>query len=196
MNYHFNRIFFSALFGFVSCLIIGFALYGQYIFRFIDARSMIISYGLLGSVYFGILRLYSTKSKLLVLMLLFLIYVLHANSISSVKLLVRDTVLLSSAFIALNIYYRLIFKNQKFVLFIRAIILSVLFAITYSIATLVLAYLFEPDFSDISIIAFTNIQYSSIIGMGLGLGFDLHEKVFVRSKWNNKYLNNTPKEFQ
>ncbi len=189
MGYYFRRVLFTALFGFLTCIILGYIFYGNYVFRFIDSRSLVVATGGIGSLYFAILRLQSGKVKLLVTIVLIIGYLVFVNSFSTTKAAVRELVYLVAIFSALNIYFRTVFRKINSPLFVRSIILCLIMTFLHSMGTLVLAIMFEPDLSDISLVAFTNSQYAAVCGLAMGLGFDLHEKLLVRAKWKNEYVN-------
>ena len=61
-------------------------------------------------------------------------------------------------------------------MFVRGFALSIFLGLLNIIATLLLILIFNPSSFEINGAIFFNAQYASLIGLGLGVGFDIYEK--------------------
>jgi hypothetical protein len=176
----------NSLFGFVVCGIIGILMYDFTIFKFNDSRSQLISFGLFGAIFYSVLKYGKPTEIIFVGLMIFVGNVLFQGRALTLDFLIRDIVFMSSLFGALFIYKIFINNYNILPMFVRAFALSIFLGLLNIIATLFLILIFNPSSFEINQALFYNAQYSSLIGIGLGIGFDLFDKyqynIFSQSK--------------
>lgn len=183
-----NSILINALFGFAVCIIIGLLMYGFAIFDIKDSRSQLFSLGLYGAIFYSVLKYGKLKETVFIGLIIFIGNMLLQGKTQTLSFIIRDVFFFSSLFGALVLYKMFIGNFSNFPLFVRGFALSIFLGLLNIIATLILILIFNPSSFEINTAIFLNAQYASLIGLGLGIGFDLYEKyqdkIFAKSGSN------------
>ena len=172
------------LFGFLACIFTGIFFYGFEVFDFTKASAQFVIYGFFGSVFYTVFKFKLVKSNWLVLPVLILINIIIVGRSFSLTSILRDTFFVSSLCGSIYIYIKFINSKIKLPRFIRAIVLGLINWFTGLTALVLLIYIFNSDSLEITNALIVNGSTSTLIGLGLALGFDLHLK--YESKLNTK----------
>lgn len=177
-------VVFKILFGIIGSLIIGYIFFQQKIFNFHNIFFAFIIWGIYGSVFLGLLPKFKIGKQLLVLIAVVFINIIIMGKPNYFSFIIRDSVIILSIFLSMKTYIFFIKKNKSLPLFIRTFGLPVIFA-SINIAGIFLLVLisgiFEGfNFSYIPRILLINAELAGLVGIGLGLGFDLWEYIKLK----------------
>lgn len=161
------------LFGFFACIILGLLFYGSKIFNIHDTRFQIVLLGLFASLMFAIMK-YGKKKELLYVVILFLIVttIIRAKTVSLNSIL-TDIVSIVAVFISIYYYKLFIDRNNNIPLFLRALVLMLLFGLTNVIGVIILMLIYNAEISATYLLFYSRIP--ALIGLALGIGFDIFE---------------------
>jgi hypothetical protein len=169
--------------GFAAYMLTAFVFFQSNIFNLYSNKFIFTSLGLAGALVFASLLYRKSKDSLLFLAVVFLInLVVSKNHLTSFT--IRDIVLFGTFWLSLYLYYTWYSNSSGRYKYIGALGLGVITAILFLIAGIFLIFVNVP-LERISIelivqISLYYIQSGMLIGLGLGLGFDLGEFLIVR----------------
>jgi hypothetical protein len=183
-----KNLVFTFLFGYAGCIIIGYLFYGSSIFLFHYSNSVIIVYGFFGAAFYSVLKNRGAKDQVLTgIASLILITVLLGRAIH-LRTVIINIVFMSGLFASIISYKLFIDKYIAIPLFLRSFALALFLGLFDLIATIFLILIISTAAVKINIIFNINTQHGTIIGFGLGLGFDLYEltknKLFLNENLN------------
>ncbi|MEJ5351197.1 MAG: hypothetical protein WHS65_06365 [Melioribacteraceae bacterium] len=167
-------IFYTVLIGFISSVIFGLLFYGLNIFNIHDTRFQIVLLGIFGSLIYAIMKS-GKKKELYYVAILFLIVtaIIRAKTIS-LNTILMDSLLIVAVFISIYYYKLFIDKNSNIPLFLRALVLMLLFGITNVIGVIILMIIHKVEISATYLLFYSRVP--ALIGLALGIGFDVFEK--------------------
>jgi hypothetical protein len=185
MNNEIKNLLLTALFGFVICVILGLLFYGTSIFFICRLpSSVVVADGFYGAVFYSVLRYCKTKEQILTGIALLILQIIIWGKLAHITFLIRDFVFMLSLFGSIICYNLFINKYSSIPLFLRSFALPLLLGLFNILATLILIIIFNPSAVKINYALFHNAQFAAIIGLGLGIGFDLYEimknKLFLK----------------
>ncbi len=170
------NISFNSIIGFSICIILGLIFFGTNIFNFYSHALQITSFGLVGAIFFSFYKYGTKKEAGFVGGLLFIINLILLGKKPLLIYYLRDLVFFICIYSSLILYLFFLKKYSYSLLFIRALALSLFLGVFNIFATILLVLLTtSPNIDPLSAI-FINARYASLIGLGLGIGFDLFEK--------------------
>ena len=160
--------------GIICCLMLGFIFFGFRVFTIGHAPFQFTAYGLVGSISFSLFAFRRYRDALFVLLLLF------ALNIALVGTAYLFTHLLSfgSVVAVTYIFSRYYFFELGNLKLARPLILAGLLSILYLLITAFLGMFYETDIVRVAV--FGNMPYGFLVGLGLGLGFELAEFLIRR----------------
>jgi drug/metabolite transporter (DMT)-like permease len=178
MNTETKNLAMTALSGFAVCLILGLIFFGANIFSFHHSHAVVVLLnGFYGAVFYSVLKYRNRKEQILTaFVILILDLIVHGKGMSSV-LLLRDILFIAALLGAVYCYKIFINKYKALPLFVRSLALPLFFGVFNILATIILIIIFNPGEMKINTALFLNANYAAIVGLGLGLGFDLYEKL-------------------
>jgi len=171
-----QNIVINSLSGFLVCLFIGMIVFGSSIFNFQHSSSQIIVFGIYAAILFSVIRYGSRKELVFVILMAFLLNIILQGRHMPFSFLVRDSLFFFSYYLALIVYKKFIEKYEQLPFFFRAFGLALFLGMFNLVCTWLLVQLYPPSTNEISSTFYLNAFYSAIIGISLGVGFDLFEK--------------------
>jgi hypothetical protein len=184
------RIFFIALFGATGSILTGLLYAGSSIFVQQNPDFQFVVFGIICSIFFGVMSFYNLKTQLLTGVTVLLInLLLFSGSFISFPLLLRDLFFISSAFISVKIYFYFINRNPGKMFFFRSFTLALFYGAVNALLGCVLFFINTkgavPTYEFVHLVG----NYGVLTGLGCGLGFDLYlrnEKIFAKPFTNKK----------
>jgi hypothetical protein len=139
-------------------------------------------FGIVGSVFFYTLRI-NRRNAFAVLLVLFVVqFGLLFRNFQPVMLL-RDFIFYATLAAALTIFFSGFYTKTVRYRNLQPLVLATLFAIAFSIATLILGLLdeafFHPLIYSLSDAVLTNAKYEFLVGLGIGLGILVLDNGYV-----------------
>ena len=189
MKYETKNLILTALSGFVLCIVIGLIFKGTLIFNYCSSSFIITVDGFCGAVFYSVLKYRNIKEQILTgIVILFIPVLIHGGSIASLMHLTGILIFIISLLASIVCYKLFIDKYNSYPLFLRSLALPVFLGLFDMLATLILVLIYHPDKMIIYPSIFINSKYAAYIGFGLGIGFDLYDKL------NRKYPDKTNNE--
>lgn len=171
-----------SLVSIACCFVIGLIVFQWRVFNPYFWTSQLITFGIIGSVFFYTLRV-NRRNAFAVLLVLFVVqFGLLFRHIQFATLL-RDFIFFVTLAAALYVFFVGFYVKTVRFRNLQPLVLATLFAIAFSIATLVLGLLdetfFHPLVSSLSEAILTNAKYEFLVGLGIGLGILLLDNGYV-----------------
>lgn len=153
---------------------VGIIFFGLQVFNTADASFQFIAFGLICSIFYSTLKFSKIRNAIyLYALMIYLHEILFMYSKTS--FVVRDVVFFLSMGIAVYLFCRYFEPKMDKLKFGKFLTVAALFSIGYLVATLLLRLIFQPvQFTQQ---LFTNISFGLLIGIGLGIGFELADKI-------------------
>ncbi|MCX6173590.1 MAG: hypothetical protein NTZ27_02415 [Ignavibacteriales bacterium] len=177
MNSNIKSLLLTAVFGFVVCILLGLLFFGTAIFNFRYPVSVIVLSGFYGAIFFSVLKYQKKKEQFLTAFVILILDLLLQGKSITTKFLIRDIIFIASLLSSILCYKLFINKYNSLPLFIRSLSLPLLLGLFNILATLILILIFNPSAMKIDSAIFLNAKFAAFIGLGLGIGFDLFEKL-------------------
>ncbi len=98
--------------------------------------------------------------------------IIRAKTISLNSIL-TDILLIIAVFISVYYYKLFIDRNNKIPLFLRALVLMLLFGLTNVVGVIILMLIHNADISAAYLLFYSRVP--ALIGLALGIGFDVFE---------------------
>lgn len=164
------------IFGSAGSLVLGFIVFGSSIFNFGDMRSATIIFGIFASLFYAALKFGILQDQISVAAIIFILNIsVHGNNISWNTLL-RDTLMILGIFSALILYNIFVKAFKSIPIFVRALALPLFMGFCFGLAIFLLVVIYNLDIIGSMPVILMNIKIAAVIGLGIGLGFDLYEK--------------------
>ena len=176
MSKKLTNIIYTAILGFLACILLGVLIQGMRIFDYQSHAFQITSFGIMGSIFFSINK-YGRKRELVFTgLMLFIANLVLYGKLLTFLYLIRDIGFISSLFASLILYSHFLKKYYYATMFLRALVLSLFLGILNILVTVMLIIIFNISFSEAIWEVLLNGKYGAIIGLGLGIGFDIYVK--------------------
>ena len=171
-----------SLVSIVGCFVVGLIVFQWRVFHPYFWTSQLIMFGIVGSVFFYTLRI-NRRNAFAVLLVLFVVqFGLLFRDLRPIMLL-RDFIFFATLAAALYIFFIGFYTKTVRYRHLQPLVLATLFAIAFSIATLMLGLLdetfFHPLASSLSEAILTNAKYEFLVGLGIGIGILLLDNGYV-----------------
>ncbi|MBF8296410.1 MAG: hypothetical protein HW389_2955 [Bacteroidetes bacterium] len=171
-----------SLVSIACCFVVGLIVFQWRVFHPYFLTSQFIMFGIVGSVFFYTLRV-NRRNAFAVLLVLFVVQVgLLFRDLRS-AILLRDFIFFATLAAALYIFFIGFYMKTVRYRNLQPLVLATLFAIAFSIATLILGLLDETFFRPLASSLFeailTNAKYEFLVGLGIGLGILLLDNGYV-----------------
>lgn len=162
--------------GTLSCIVLGYLVYQSSVFQLTHPAFGFILFGFMGSTTFAVLRTSSvSKAAATLLMLVVLSEVLTKPP--EWHFILRDVLFALSIGTSVFVFHRMFYKQLSLIRMARPLILGSLIAISATLVTVVLVLvlsLFSTTFRADPLHSITvNLSNGFLIGLGMGIGFEL-----------------------
>lgn len=171
-----KQVIFTVVFGTIACWVIGIISYGFVIFSFHDTRSLIVLYGVYGSIYFSVVKYLKRREQIVAVVFMILAVIILRGRTHNMLYYLRDVYLLVPLFVSILLYMFYIDKNNTLPLFVRGLSLVVFFPLLYEISLLLLLLILGINLKSAFPSLLIQFRLSIMISVGLAVGFDLYEK--------------------
>lgn len=173
-----SGFFITILFGFAGSLLIGLLFRGYSIFELGTPSSFILVMGITGAIVYSALKFRTLKDSILFCLAILLLDLVFMGS-APISYYVRDIVIFAGFWFCIFLYKLWLKHLLDKYMFLRALGLAAITSFLLITATLILILINTP-FVKISSeliykMIFFYLQAGTIIGLGLGLGFDSAE---------------------
>jgi hypothetical protein len=171
-----------SLVSIACCFIVGLIVFQSRLFLPYFWTSGLIMFSIAGSLFFYTLRINQRNAFAVLLVLFVVTFGLFFRHLEPVKIL---RILVFYATLAATLYTFFVGFYTKTVRYrnLQPLVLATLFAIAFSIATLILGLLDETYFRSVVSSLFeavlTNAKYEFLVGLGIGLGILLLDNGYV-----------------
>ena len=184
MDSKLKKFLITSIICFTCCLILGFIFYQGQIFEFRSPKFIIFYFGLTGSVIYAAFEYRNIKDSIIFTLALLFINILLYKARPFI-FIIRDIITFAILWFGIYLYIFHLEKKMESFKFTRAFALGLFVALTLCIASLFLLLL-EVHFSNISFnlvkeVLFLSSQSGMLIGLGIGLGYDLSNYLIERS---------------
>ncbi len=172
-----------SLVSIACCFVVGLIVFQLRVFNLYFWTSQLIMFGIIGSVFFYTMRI-NRRNAFAVLLVMFVLQFGLLFRHTQAIMLLRDIVYFSTLGAALYIFFVSFYIKSVRYRNLHPLVLATLFALAFSIATLVLGLLdemlFHPLRYSLSEAILTNAKYEFLVGLGIGLGILLLDNGYVR----------------
>lgn len=175
----------TTAFGFILCMILGFVFFGTTIFKLRYSLASILFYGLYGSIFLSVLKYRNKKETILTAVSIFIINWVIASGNLRPSFLLRDLLYMSSLLGSIAAYKLFTDKFKTLPLFVRSFTLPLFLAITYLFSIFVIDIVYHPDDYRIRAGLFTMLNNAALVGLGIGCGSDIYEKLKSKIVFEN-----------
>lgn len=176
MNTKLISITAASVIAYLFCVLFGLVLYGNRIFAFRANAFVVITFGLIGAIFFSIYFYGNKKEIIFAASALIISNIVFLGKPLKLVFIIRDLVFLTSLFISIILYSNFIKKYYYSPMFIRALAFSFFYGILNIISTIILSLLYSSKNIDLISAIYINSKSAIAIGLGLGIGFDLYKK--------------------
>ena len=169
--------------GFFFCLLTGFIVFQMSVFNIYSMAIQFIVYGLPGAIIFSALRYVGVKESILYTAAAIFLEMIIMRT-TSIMFIMRDFCFFASLWAALFIYKTQFIPRSKRTKRFRAIGLGVILGLTNIAAGLVLFtlhyFVYGSSYTHVQYLLYAFMKYGMLIGLGLGVGFDVGEEVIKK----------------
>lgn len=170
-----KQVILTAFFGTAACLVIGIISYGFVIFSFHDTRSLIVLYGVYGSIYFSVIKYLKRREHIAAVAFMILGVILLRGRTLNMLYYLRDIYLLVPLYVSILLYMFYINKNNTTPLFVRGLALIVFFPLLYEVSLLLLLLTLRINLESAFPSLLIQFRLSIMVSVGMAVGFDLYE---------------------
>jgi len=170
-------IIFTILCGSLCTIILGFIFFQFRIFNIHDPLFQFLAYGIVGSVAFALFLQRRYRDAVFALILLFVLNVIVAG-------IYRFTLLVTHSFFFLAMVFSILFFERHFygkmanIEIARPIVLAGIITIAFLLVSPILRLLFYSSEGQFHF--FSNMPVGFLIGLGLGIGFEVSKFLYSR----------------
>jgi len=177
-GFNFKNFVITIVCGFAACELLGLIFFRASVFVVSSNRFAFTAYGITGALVFAAMLYRNIKESLLILVIMLLLNIIIAD-IHIISFIIRDIVVFSCLWLSLYIYKNFFYNSLEKYKYLRAIGLGITMAILFFVAGIFLLFINVP-LERISIeliiqVSSLYLQSGMLIGLGLGLGFDIAE---------------------
>jgi hypothetical protein len=172
-----------SLVSIVCCFVVGLIVFQGRVFNSFFWTSQLLMFAVIGSVFFYSLRI-NRRNAFAVMLVMFVIqFGLILGQFQWIMFL-RDFVFFATLAAALYIFFISFYTRTVRYRNLQPLVLATIFAIAFSIATLVLGFLdaalFHPLRYSLAEAMLLNAKYEFLVGLGIGLGILMLDNGYVR----------------
>ena len=171
-----------SLVSIACCLVIGLIIFQGRVTSSYFWTSQIVMYAVIGSIFFFSMRV-NKRNAFAVLLVLFVVQEGLLFRTIRLPLLLRDGIFFAALAAALYVFYVSFYTKAGRFRNLHPLVLATLFAIAFSLGTLVLgildSILFHPMTLNLADAIFTNARFDFLVGLGIGTGVLLLDKGYV-----------------
>ncbi len=180
--------------GILGSIIVGYLFFHEKIFNFHNVAFAFITCGIFGAAFFSLIPKFDLKKQILLFAAVFIINIIIMGKPYRITYMLKYCVLILTIFLSIKAYIFFLRKNKSFPLFLRAFALPVIYALI-NVAGIMLLFLLSlmiegNNISYLPRILLINAELAGLVGIGLGLGFDLWE--FIKKKILKMQLHSQP----
>jgi len=177
-SFNFKRFIITFACGFAGSLAVGLLVYQGHIFRITENRFIYTSLGFAGAIVFSVMLYRGIKDSILAMFAVYLLNLVVCKSFF-ISYIIRDIAVFGSFWLCIYLYYNWLYNSTGKYKDLRTLGLGIISAIILFITGLFLLFINVP-LEKISIDTFYMVSVfylmaGFLIGLGLGLGFDLSE---------------------
>ncbi len=176
MNTKAKQVILTAFFGTSACFVIGVVSYGFVIFSSYDTRSLIVLYGVYGSIYFSVVKYLKRREQIFAVVFMILAVIILRGRTHNMLYYLRDVYLLVPLFVSILLYMFYINKNNTSPLFVRGLSLVVFFPMLYEVSLLLLLLILGINLKSAFPPLLLQFRLTIMVSVGLAVGFDIYEK--------------------
>jgi hypothetical protein len=162
--------------GTLSCIILGYLFFQSNVFQLTHSAFGFILFGLMGSTTFAVLRS-SSVSKAAATLLILVVLNEVLTKPPEWHFIVRDVLFALSIGTSVFVFHRMFYKQLSVIRMARPLILGSLIAVSATLVTVVLLLVlsaFSTTFRADPMHSITvNLSIGFLIGIGMGIGFEL-----------------------
>jgi hypothetical protein len=166
----------TILLGSFCSILIGIGFFGLQIFNIQHPGFQFVSFAAICSLFYSMLKYFQIRNAIYVYILIAFLYDILLN-FSKIDFAIRDAFFLLCSGLAICLFFQFFEPKLAKLKFDKFLTFSSLFVLAYITATLILALIFSDTHFMQQL--FTNISLGLLIGMGLGIGFELANNVDV-----------------
>jgi len=171
MNNQLKKMISFMVFGSIASVLTGFIFFGRAVFFLKSPYFQFVSYGVVGSVSFALFNFKRYRDSVFVSILLFLIFYFSSHS----HHFITHFFYFLGAVFSVFIFSNWIYEKLKRMKYVRPLILAGIFSIFFVAGALILTVVYYSGTA--KILSFRNMPVGFLIGLGLGMGFELSELV-------------------
>ena len=172
-----KNLLLNSAFGFILCIILGYAFFGTAVFKLHNSAQTIVIYGFYGAVFYSVLKYRNRKDQIFIALAILIIDFITMGKSLRFSFLLRDILYIGGLLSAVAVYKLFIDKYKTLPLFARSLALPLFLGINTLLALFILFMIYKPGDIKIKEAMFMMLNYAALIGIGLGFGFDIYEKV-------------------
>ncbi|MGE5500045.1 MAG: hypothetical protein ACM3Q2_18385, partial [Syntrophothermus sp.] len=136
-----------------------------------------VTYGFIGSVVFAALKYLTLRDSLFLMAACFVANILLYNHTVLVPFIIMDTIILSGLYVSIWYYYTRWYHQLSEAFYFRPLALTAIYGIFYPafgiVLLLIYTFVFGKHYDNFFNILFTDAKMGTLIGMGLGIGFEM-----------------------
>lgn len=174
MKINFKTLFSFILFGTAASILSGFVFFGTNVFNLRSPLFQFLSFGVVGSVSFALFRANRLRDVIFANVLFFLTLFIASGNRFFLTRLFYFAVVVFSVFA----YSEWVYPKLQSLKLVRPLILAGFFAICFLLVTLILTVLYHTK--AMHVLPFRNMPIGFLIGLGLGIGFEISEYVIQK----------------
>ena len=160
--------------GIICCILVGAIFFGTGVFSTNRPSFQFVTFGSICSVFFSTLKYFKIRDAIYVYVLISFLYEILFK-FSKISFIIRDVIFFLSMGVAVYLFWQYFEAKLDKIRFGRFLTFASLFSISYIVATLSLALIFQPVHFIQQL--FTNISLGLLVGTGSGIGFELADKM-------------------
>ena len=164
-------------FGSICCMALGALFFGLQVFNKEFPFFQIVSLGLVGSVAFSLFYFKRYRDATYVLIMLFIANIIAVN-LTKVSFMIIHFLYFSSVIIAVFLFSKYFFFQIANMKISRPLVLASILALFFVMATGVQWSIFAKD--GMPFYPLANLPIGFLIGLGMGIGFEISEYLYSR----------------
>ncbi len=174
-----KKFLYTVICGLIFSIIIGIIFFQTHVFNHHSPSFAFVTFGLVGAVVFAALSFRNIKDSILfTIMLLIINFTIYSGH--SFKFALRDILSFAAIWLSMYLYDIWFIPKVQNMRYIRALGLGVIFATCNVVAGVILILIFIIIYdmrTQLIPILFSYLQTGMLVGLGLGIGFDLAETI-------------------
>ena len=165
MKDEFMKPVLTVVFGFVVYLILSMIFYS----------SAVLLFGLYGAILYAAQKYRKFNEQIIIAVVILVLDILFHLDFFGIRFLISEVLIIAGLFISFWLYLKYMPKFNKIPIFVRALILLVIFAVIFWIVFIIDMLIYNISTIQFNIHLLHFAKYYGFLGLFLGLGFDLYE---------------------